>query len=151
MKRLNGRVLLQGREVDVRGVGLEVYKVSLPRIIKLVECPVEGCPARAKPPGRLMEHIVFWHWKSKVSIFQEGPEPLPRCDQCGMHIQAASLFKHRKSDKFHKSTDRRIQRRDVEMSERFGEMKFSLYGEEGDERVENVTAFRYLVIPLDQT
>ena len=32
-----------------------------------------------------------------------------------------------------------------------GEMEFILYGEEGDERVENVPNFRYLGRPLDQT
>ena len=32
-----------------------------------------------------------------------------------------------------------------------GEMDFSLDGEEGDERVENVLTFQYLGKPLDQT
>ena len=36
------------------------------------------------------------------------------------------------------------------MAARCGEMEFSLDGEEGDERVENVPNFRYLGIPLDQ-
>ena len=40
----------------------------------------------------------------------------------------------------------------VEITERCGEMEFSLYrGGEGDERVENVTTFQYLGRPLDQT
>ena len=122
MERSHGRVLPQVRGVDARGGGLEVYKVSFPRILKSVEFPVEGCPARAKNPERLREHFVFRHWKSKVAIFQEGPEPLLWCDQCGMHMQAARLFKHRQSDKCHKLTERRLRGRDVEMTERCGEM-----------------------------
>ena len=102
MDRAHGRLLPQVRGVDVGGVGLEIYKVSFPRIIKSVDCPVEGCPAKAKTLGRLREHFMFRHWKFKVTILQEGPEPLPRCDQCGMHMQAARLFKHWQSDKFHK-------------------------------------------------
>ena len=59
---------------------------------------------------------------------QEGPEPLPRCDQCGMHMPAARIFNHRQSDKCNKATERRLQRRDVEMEARCGEMEFSLDG-----------------------
>ena len=81
----------------------------------MVECLAEGRPAREKTPGRLRENFMFWHWKSKVAILQEGPEPLPRYDQCGMHMQAARLFKHRKLDKFHKLTERRPRKRDVVM------------------------------------
>ena len=84
---------------------------------------------------------MFRHWKSKVAILQEGPEPLPRCDQCGMHMQAARLFKHRQSYKCHKLTEIRLRRRDVEMAARCGETEFKPHGEEGDERVDNVQTF----------
>ena len=36
------------------------------------------------------------------------------------------------------------------MAERCEEMDFSIYEGEGEERVENITTFRYLVIPLNQ-
>ena len=42
MKRTHRRVLPHVRGMDVGGGGLDVYKVSLPRILKLVDCPVEG-------------------------------------------------------------------------------------------------------------
>ena len=92
---------------------------------------MKGCPAKSKNPVRIREHFMFRNWKSKVSILQEGPEPLPRCDQCGMHMQAVRLFKHRQSDKCHKSTERRLRRRDVEMAARCGEMESNIDGEEG--------------------
>ena len=60
--------------------------MSFPRILNSVDCPVEGCPAKAKTPGRLRDHFMFCNWKPKVAIFQEEPEPLPRWDQCGMHM-----------------------------------------------------------------
>ena len=66
-------------------------------------------------------------------------------------MQVDRLFKHRQSDKCHKSTERRLRQRDVEMEARCGEMEFNLDGEEGDKRVENVPTFRYLGRPLDQT
>ena len=68
-------------------------------------------------------------------ILQEGPELLPGCDQCGMHMQGARLFKHRHLDKCHKSTERRLQQRDVEMAERRGEMEFNIDMEEEEERL----------------
>ena len=79
-------VLPNIRGVEAGGGGPEINKVSFPRILKSVECPVESFPARAKTPGRLREHFIYQHWKSKVSITQEGPEPLLWCDQCGIHM-----------------------------------------------------------------
>ena len=102
MKISHGRVLPQVRGVNVRGGRMEVYKVSFPRILNLMECPVEGCPDKAKKPGRIRDFFMFRHWKSKVDISQEGPEPSPRSDQCRMHMQAAIIFKYWQSDKCHK-------------------------------------------------
>ena len=112
--------------MDVEGGGSDIYKVSFPRIIKSVECPVEGCPARAKTPGRLRKHLMYRHWNSEVAIMQEGTEPLPQCEQCGMHMPTARILKHRQSNKCYKAMERRFRRRDVDMAERCGEMELSL-------------------------
>ena len=121
--------------MDVGVGGLEVYKVSLPQILKSVECPEKGSPTKAKTPGRLRENFMFRHWKSKVAILQEVPELLQRCDQCRMHMQGARLFKNQQSDKCHKSTERRLWRRDVEIAERCRKMEFNIDEEEEDKRV----------------
>ena len=114
--------------VEVGEGGTDIYKMSFLRILKSVECPVEVCPARAKTLGRLRENFMYRHWKSKVDIIKEGPEPLPQCDQCGMHMTAAIILKHRQSDKCHKAMERRIRQRDVDMAETCGEMYFSMEG-----------------------
>ena len=46
--------------------------------------------------------------------------------------------------------ERGLQRRDVEMTARCGEIDFNLDEEEGYERVDNVPTFRYLGQPLEQ-
>ena len=69
------------------------------RILKLVGCPVEGFWARENTPGRFREHFIYQHWKPNVDIMQEGPEPIPRSDQCRMHMPAARIFKHTQTDK----------------------------------------------------
>ena len=53
---------------------------------------------------------------------QEGPEPLPRCDQCGMHMPESRILKHRYMDKFSKATERQTRQRHVEMTARCGNM-----------------------------
>ena len=60
---------------------------------------MEGCPERANIPGIMRENLMYRHWKSKVAIMQEGMEPLPWCDQCGMHMTADRILKHRHTDK----------------------------------------------------
>ena len=47
-ERKHGRVLPQVRGLDVGRGGLDVYRVWFPLILKLVDCPVEGCLAKAK-------------------------------------------------------------------------------------------------------
>ena len=59
---------------------------------------------------------------------QEGPEPLPRCDQCGMHMTAVNIFNHRQLDKCNKATERILRRIDVEMTARCGQMELILEG-----------------------
>ena len=59
MERAHGRVFPQVRVVDFGGGGLEVYKVSFPQILNLVDCPEEGFTAKAKPLVRLREHFYF--------------------------------------------------------------------------------------------
>ena len=108
MERTHCRVLTQARGVDVGGGCPEVYKVFFPRILKSVDCQVEGLESKAQTPGRLRENFMFRHWDLKVAILQEGPEPLPRCDQCEMNMQTARLFKHRQLEKCHKATERRL-------------------------------------------
>ena len=147
----HGKVLPQVRGVDIGGGVLEVYKVSFLRILRSVDCPMEGCLSKAKKKGRLRDQFIFRHCKSKVAILHEGPKLSPRCDQFRMHTQADRLFKHKHLNKCHKSTEIRIRRRDVEMASRCGEIEFNLDGEEVDERVENVPTFRYMGRPLYQT
>ena len=83
-------------------------------VMKSVVCPLYGYPAREKNPGRLRENFMYRHWKSKVNILQEGKEPLPGCDNCGMHIPAAKLIIHRRRYRCNKATEIWIRRRDVE-------------------------------------
>ena len=72
--------------------------------------------------GKAKGGFYVCHWESKMSILQEGPEPLPQCDQCGIQMQADSLFKHQHSDKCHKLTERRLHQRNVEMAAMCGEI-----------------------------
>ena len=82
---------------------------------------------RGNPPGRLREHFMYCHWKAKVEIIQVGTKPLPRCDQCSMHMPVARILRHRYMDKCNKAAKWRIRRRDVEMAARFYDIEFNLY------------------------
>ena len=73
---------------------------------------------------------MYQHWNSKVVIMQERPEPLPRCDQCGMNMPKKRILKHRHTDKRNEATERRIRRRDMDMAARYGNMEFSMKEEE---------------------
>ena len=55
----HGMVLPQIMGVDVGGGGMYTYKVLMQRNLKLVECTVEVCAARANITGRLREHFMY--------------------------------------------------------------------------------------------
>ena len=61
MDRTHGIVLPQNRGVGVGGGGLETYRVSFPRVLKLVPCLVYRFPERANKLGRLREHLMHQH------------------------------------------------------------------------------------------
>ena len=48
-------------------------------------------------------------------------------------MQAARLFKHRQLNKCHKSTERSLRRRDMDMAEMCGAMEYKLDGEDWEE------------------
>ena len=81
--------------VDVGRGGLEKYVVLFSWVLKLVGCPVDVCLARVNNLGIIRVYFMYWNWKANVAIIQEGPESLPMCLHCGMHMPEARLIKHR--------------------------------------------------------
>ena len=55
---------------------------------------------------------------------------------------------HRRTSRCKKVMEMFLRCRDEEMSDRCGEIEFSLYGKEGDRLVKGVVQFKYLVRPL---
>ena len=90
-ERTHGKIMTQTCGVDIIVGGEETYLVSLPCVLTLVECLVEGCPERAHNQGRLHKHFMYRHWKAKIYKILEGPPPLPWCNYWGMNIPAYRL------------------------------------------------------------
>ena len=53
--------------------------------------PSGGVTDKGDNLSRICRHLLYRHRKAKISILQEGPETLPRCDKCSMkkHKQTA--------------------------------------------------------------
>ena len=92
MARSHGICVHQTRGVDNVGEGPITYVVYLPKVLQEVRCSVPGCPAVAYGAGRLREYFMHCHFRSKVPVFQEGKELLPRCDLCEIHMLAGRLI-----------------------------------------------------------
>ena len=60
MEMPHGRVLPKVWEVDVGGgKGKRSTRFFFPRILNLVELPVEGCPNKEKNLGKMRGHFMF--------------------------------------------------------------------------------------------
>ena len=130
--------------METRRGGRETYVVSLPLVMTSVACLVEGFHARAHPPGRLQGYFMYSLWKDQVLIQQEGPPPLPRFPNYIMHIPAEKLIWHQSTDRCNRSTDMRLQKRKVEVSQKTGEMYFSMYDQEDEPLMEGLAQFQYI-------
>ena len=97
---------------------------------------------RAHNLVRIRKNFMFSHWKANITILQEGPVPLMRCDNCVMHIPEDRLEKHKQTSRYEISMDMRMRRRDVE---------FSLYGRGWSSLLEEVSQLKYLGQNLDQS
>ena len=92
--------------------------VYFPRVLQEVKCPVPGCPVVAHSAVRLRKNFVYRHFGSKVEVFQEGIDILPRCDLCVMHIPVWCIIRHRNMSRCDRNTQMRWRRRDVAIAAR---------------------------------
>ena len=104
------------------------YVVSFPKVLQEIRCPVSGCPDVTPITGRLREHFIFCHFRSKVVVVQEGKELLPRCDMCRMHMPVKRLIRYRRKARCDRNTQMRWRRKDVAVAAKFLEATFSLTG-----------------------
>ena len=77
-------------------------------------------------------------------MFQEGKEPMPRCDMCGMNMPAGRLIRHPRMAIYDQNAQMRWRRRDVEIAEKCTGATFSFTGDDGAECFERVDYFNYL-------
>ena len=54
-----------------------------------------------------------------MELLQEGVEPLPLWDLCGMNMSEGQLIIHRRTARFNKNTHMRWRRRDVVIAAKF--------------------------------
>ena len=92
---------------------------------------MEGFLARAHNPGRLREHFMYMHCNSKIDIIKEGPSPLPRFNNFGMHILEDILERNKHTSRCDRETDTQLWRREVGLDQRSGGVEFILYGRYG--------------------
>ena len=57
---------------------------------------------------------------------------MPRCPNFDIHMHAKNMIRHQRASRCTWVTDMRLRRRDLDIAERAGEMKFSVYYKEDD-------------------
>ena len=86
-----------------------------------------------------------------MAVVQEGTEPLPHCDLCGIHMPVVRLIRNRKTALCDRNTQMRWRRWDVAITARCLEAISSLTGEEEPELIEGVEVFKYIRRMLDRS
>ena len=125
--------------------------VSLPYVLTLLACTLQGGPERVHNPGRLCGNFVYRRWNANVYILKQVQTSLLRCTNCVIHMTAARLQRQKNTDRCDRSANMRLRQRDMQLAQRSGYMQFSIYGRELDALMKLVTQFKYMVIPMDQS
>ena len=94
---------------------------------------------------------MYRHFRSKVTVFQEGAESLPRCNFCIVHMPAGQIIKHKRTAICDKNIQMWWRRRDVEIPDKCFEAIFSLTGEDDTECIEGVEVFKCLGRLMDRS
>ena len=87
MLRQHGTEVYAPPPLDPPGAD-EPYTVSMPLWAsgQRHACPVEGCPGHASSRGNMRKHFRDRHPNDLVIIPEEGTEPFPQCDRCGLQV-----------------------------------------------------------------
>ena len=99
--------------------------------------------------GRLRENFMYRQCFLWISVVQKGTKPLPRCDLYGMHMPAEQLIKHRRMQRYNRTTQMRWRRRYVAIVSRYAEAPFRLMGDNKVDYTERVDTLKYLGRMLD--
>ena len=109
---------------------------------------MKGCPEVVHSTGRLRKNFMYRQFFSRIAVVQEGKDPLPRCELCGMHMPAGRLINHQRKRRCDRNTQIRWRSRDVAISIQCAEASFILTGEYNveyiAEYIEVVETFKYI-------
>ena len=94
---------------------------------------------------------MFQHFFSRIEVVQEGKDPLPRYDLCGIHMPVVQLIKHQRTQRCDRNMQMWWQRRDSAISSQCADSTFSLTGEDKVECIEGVDTFQYLGRVLERS
>ena len=77
----------------------------------------------------MREHFMYRNFFSRIAVLQEGKDPLPRFDLCGMRMPEGQLIKHQRTHRYDRNKQMQWRRRDVAIAIRCVEESFSLAGD----------------------
>ena len=77
--------------VDAPGRQPAVFTISFPKVTPTADYPIEGCPGTATSHVNLRRRFMHLHPRDTLVIRDEGSVPLPKCENCGMHVPRSAL------------------------------------------------------------
>ena len=98
-----------------------------------------------------MENFMYRNVFSRIEVVQEGREPLPLYNLCGMHMSAGCMINHQRTQRCDRINKIRWQRREGTIASRYMEASLSLTGEDKAECIEGAETFKYLGRMLEQS
>ena len=119
----------------------QTYRVSFPKYLSRIRCPVAGCLGGALIRSNLRIHFVHRHVQDTILILEECSHPYPRCHQCNMFVPQKALNDHHLTTSLcRQGMERKWRRLEEEESRERTEKELTAYGF----LLSQVTSFEYL-------
>ena len=120
----------------------QIYQVSLPIILVVIQLPVEGCPRGATDHTNIQVHFAYHHVGDTIVILEEANRPYPQCPKCDMVIVQQDInIRHPSTDLCRWVKERKYRRLAAYEAEAGAEMALTIYGL----HLEAVPYFKYPV------
>ena len=70
---------------------LQVDNMRFPRMTKRCPFSFPGCSGSSHTWNGLISHFIKQHWGGIIRILEEHPNPLPKCELCGIQVPLGRL------------------------------------------------------------
>ena len=108
----------------------QVYNVRFLRSTNRCTYPFSGCLGSSCTLNGLHSHFSIQHWGDRISITEEDPNPIPKCECCGIQVPSRRLnTRHYTSEKCKQGKKSSLRHKTIQICFKASRVSFQINAE----------------------